>query len=174
MAHNVSFKTQLAFENNGQFVEEFIYKWLLNLADKILKNDIKPFGCLIVLGNYSDGSGEGMFQLKPKTNPIKSLLMINSKDGAKYIKEFSQAPYDGAIIVNKDGQILSAGMYLNISECLDIPDGCGTRHMAAASFSLQKNVTSVLTLSEETNTVRIWKLGKIVKEENLKAEDKGR
>jgi hypothetical protein len=46
--------------------------------------------------------------------------------------------------------------------------------MAAASFSLQNSVTSVLTLSEETNIVRIWKSGKIVKESQIKAEDKGR
>jgi len=174
MTHKIDFKDQMAFENNGQHVEEMIFKWLFNLRDKAVKEGLSSFGSLIVLGDYTSGIGEEMYQLKPKQNPIKSLMMINSKDGAKFINEFSQAPYDGAIIVNKDGQILSAGVYLKIQEIPDMPDGCGTRHMAAASFSLQRNVTSVLTLSEETSIVRVWKSGKVVKENQIKAEDKGR
>ena len=173
---SATFTEQLSFENNGQVVEEFITKWLMNTADKIAKDETSPIGCLIVLVNLSQANPtmEGMRSLKPKQNPIKTMLVANSKDGAKYLREYSQSPYDGAIVINKDGQILGAGMYLMVEDpSIEIPDGCGTRHMAAADFSLQSNVISVLTLSEETNTVRIWKNGKIVREELFPEIKKG-
>jgi DNA integrity scanning protein DisA with diadenylate cyclase activity len=160
----VDFSEQLGLEHDGQAVEDFILKLLQSLSSKVASKELNPIGSLIVLGKYEKGEADGMIQMKPKQNPIKSLMMVNSKDGIRFIKEFSQKPYDGAIVINHDGQILGAGIYLVISDpTLDIPDGCGTRHKSAASFSLQNSAISVLTLSEETNTIRIWKRGKAIK-----------
>ena len=47
---------------------------------------------------------------------------------------------------------------------LDIPDGSGTRHISAASFSTNDKIRSVFTLSEETSIVRIWKNGVFVEQ----------
>ena len=143
-------------------VEKYIFNILKNIAIDIVKGTSIKFGSIIVLGNLlkSYQNTNGFIQMKPKKNPIKSVVMIDTEDGANIIKTFSKPPYDGAIIVDKNGQILSVGMYLVIDRPdLSIPDECGTRHKAAASFSLRNDVISVLTLSEETNTIRIWKDG---------------
>src|SRR5271157_384552 len=161
----VDFMDQLSIENHGQPVEEYITRYLINLAEKISKDEHSPVGCLLVMVNLNVSLShmDGMRNLKP--NPIKSLIMANSKDGVNYIKEYSER-HDGAIVINKDGQILGASIYLSVTDpSVEIPEGCGTRHIAAASYSLQEDVISVLTLSEETNILRLWKKGKMVKEE---------
>ena len=165
-ALSVDFSTQLRLDSNCEHVESSIFSWLQIVAAQVAKGDVGPLGAIIVLGDF-DKFGpriDGMVQMKPKQNPIESFLLIDTEDSDRYIKKFSQAPYDGAIVVNKTGQIIGAGIYLVIEDpTLDIPDDCGTRHKAAASFSLRNDVKSVLTISEETNIVRIWKDGQVQK-----------
>ena len=43
-----------------------------------------------------------------------------------------------------------------------VPEGCATRHVAAASTSLRKDVEAVITLSEEKNVARVFRNGKVV------------
>lgn len=139
----------------------------------VLKSIVKPasseirVGAIVVLGAFSknDGVVSGMVQMKPKTNPVENYLNINEhkEQAADFIITYSSPPHDGAIIVERSGQILGAGVYLDIEHpALELPDGCGTRHKAAASFSLRKDVHAVITLSEETGIVRVWKEGRPV------------
>ena len=162
-APHVDFSLQLSLAREAEHVEANIFEQLKAMAQKIAAGEGKPLGALIVLGDF-DRHGpqvDGMVQMKPKQNPVESLLMIDSGDGDKIIRDFSESPFDGAIVVNRNGQILGAGIYLVVDNpMLETPEDCGTRHKAAASFSERKDVISVLTLSEETNTVRLWKSGK--------------
>ena len=75
--------------------------------------------------------------------------------------------------MNHNGQILGTGIYLTVDDpSLDIPDGTGTRHISAASFSVRDDVIATFTLSEETLAVRMWKDGAFT-EQYRPNEDEG-
>lgn len=158
----IDFSLQLSLDKNSEHVESSIFESLKVIAQEVSENAIEAVGALVVLGDFEDdGIVHGMVQMKPKQNPIESYIVVDSELGQDYIMKYSSPPYDGAIVVNRTGQIIGVGVYLIVDNpLLDMPDDCGTRHKAAASFSEKESVISVLTLSEETNTVRVWKNGK--------------
>ena len=158
----MDFSMQLSLNKGSERVEQDIFDCLKLIADQVETGSCEPLGALIVLGDFEKYGPQihGIVQMKPKQNPVESLILV-SEGCENYIKEFSRTPFDGAIVVNQSGQILGAGIYLVVDNpLLETPDDCGTRHKAAASFSERNDVISVLTLSEETNTVRLWKKGK--------------
>jgi DNA integrity scanning protein DisA with diadenylate cyclase activity len=160
----VDFSMQFSLAKNNERVERCIFESLQELAREVAFGKQKSLGSIVVLGDFEKFGPQidGMVQMKPKQNPVESLRIFDSTHGAAYIKEFSISPFDGAMIVDKTGQIIGAGVYLVVEDpTLDTPEDCGTRHKAAASFSRREDVISVLTLSEETNTVRIWQHGKV-------------
>lgn len=151
--------------HNTSKIEENIFSILEDIALDVVNGRTDAMGSIIVFGNFlqSRDRTENLIQMKPKKNPINSLIMVGSEESILTIKKFSRHPYDGAIVIDITGQIIGAGIYLVVDHpTIDLPEDCGTRHKAAASFSLQNNVYSVLTLSGETNSVRIWKSGKEV------------
>jgi len=159
----VDFSMQLSLNKDSEHIESGILGCLVKIATKVEDNTHAPMGALIVLGDFEKFGPQisGMVQMKPKQNPVESLIMFNPEDFANFVKEFSVPPFDGAMVVNRSGQVLGAGIYLVVDNpLLETPDDCGTRHKAAASFSERNDVISVLTLSEETNIVRLWKNGK--------------
>lgn len=167
----VDFSMQFSFAKNDEKFERTIFELLKGLAKSVAADIEAPLGALVVLGDFEkDPRVDGMVQMKPKQNPIESLKMVDTEAGRHCIIEYSRPPHDGAIVVDRSGQIIGAGVYLVVdSPMLDTPEDCGTRHKAAASFSLRKDVIGVLTLSEETNTVRVWKDGKL--KEVFRVED---
>ena len=171
----IDFSNQLRLDNNSKHIEDSIFRWLDMIASEVADDKQDPIGSIIVLGDFEKFGPkvDGMVQMKPKQNPIESYMPVDREDGGGWIKEFSPSPYDGAIIVNKTGQIVGAGVYLVVDNpTLDVPDDCGTRHKAAASFSLRNDIISVLTISEETNTVRMWKDGQVEKTHKTDSETK--
>ncbi len=77
------------------------------------------------------------------------------------IKELSQL--DGAFVVSDGGVVVSAARYLDAaSDNLDVPLGLGSRHMAAASISLQTGAVAVAV--SESSTVRLFDEGAVVAE----------
>lgn len=174
----VDFSMQFSLAKHEEKVEQTIFEILVSLAASVAASDIRPLGAIVVLGDFEkQPKVSGMVQMKPKQNPIESLRTVDSDSAAHWIREFSEPPYDGAVVVDRSGQIVGAGVYLVIDNpTLATPDDCGTRHKAAASFSLRNDVISVLTISEETNTVRVWKDGKLknvfrVEEQESKEEE---
>ena len=125
-------------------------------------------GLLIVLGIFDNSNSKehivyGMRQIGK--NPIQKYLNVTISSHKKEISAMMIENYDGAFIVNRNGQLLGAGIYLTVENPnLDIPDGSGTRHITAASFSTESHVHAIFTLSEETNTVRVWKNGTFVEQ----------
>lgn len=77
------------------------------------------------------------------------------------IKELAQL--DGAFVVSDSGHVLSAARYINAhSEEIELPLGLGSRHVAAASITLDTNAVAVVV--SESSVVRILDDGKIIAE----------
>jgi len=147
-------------EKKYRKIERNIFDILRIIASRVAAGSAQKMGAIVVFGDFKSCHTKGLVQMKPKQNPITSPIMIDTSEGAEAIEIFSRHPYDGAIVVNGDGEIIAAGIYLIVEHPnIDIPDGCGTRHKSAASFSLHNYVNSVLTLSEESNIVRLWRDG---------------
>ncbi|MCB0282057.1 MAG: diadenylate cyclase [Calditrichaeota bacterium] len=77
------------------------------------------------------------------------------------IKELSQL--DGAFIISRDGEVISATRYLDArKENVDLPLGLGSRHVAAASISRETGCVAIVV--SESAVVRIILDGKIIAE----------
>ena len=159
------FSFQFSAAREFQKVEKKIFNLLCSMSKKNYKHKIRH-GILVVLGNFDlkkDNVVYGMRQIG--VNPIQKYLNISISSFDKDTNKLLSEGYDGAIIVNRNGQIIGAKIYLAVeSPALDVPEGCGTRHISAASFSLREDVLAVFTLSEETHVVRIWKKGSFVEQ----------
>jgi DNA integrity scanning protein DisA with diadenylate cyclase activity len=104
-------------------------------------------------------------------NPIQKYINISSTSFKEDIAGLFRDEADGAIIINRNGQIIGSKVYLIVDNpALEVPDGCGTRHISAASFSTRDDVIAVVTLSEETSIVRTWKNGEFVDQYNPEDE----
>ena len=80
-------------------------------------------------------------------------ISIRDKETLPLIKKLAEL--DGAIIVNKDGKIITYGAEILVAVLLK---GHGTRHNAAFGISKFPD-TTVITSSEEDGCVRIFKEG---------------
>lgn len=123
----------------------------------------KPVGAIFVVGdtesvrNYSKQLILNPFRGYPAEQ--RNILDPNL---AETVKEL--ATLDGAFIISGDGEVVSAGTYLRASTGdEELPAGLGARHAAAAGISASTNAI-VLTVSESTGCVRVWKEGKILTE----------
>lgn len=168
----VDFSFQFNSAREFQKVEKKIYNNLIDVSKSCYKTNNK-IGCLIVYGNfdlYRDHNVPGMRQIG--INPIQKYLNISILSFEKDFVSMIKDNQDGSIIINRDGQILGSKIYLAVDNpVLDVPEGCGTRHITAASFSMRKDIMSVFTLSEETFLVRTWKDGQISEQYNPELEE---
>lgn len=140
--------------------EKKIFSYLCEVSQKLHKNGEK-LGILIVLGvfGYSNESIVGGMRSLTKEK-LDVYLNVNYSQFKDDIIKMFESGNDGAIIINQDGQILAEKIYLTVDNpSVDIPEGTGTRHISAASFSTRDDVLATFTLSEETLVVRIWKDG---------------
>lgn len=118
-------------------------------------------GVIVVVGTFGR-IVEGMVRMGE--NPVQSYIRLDKDNVIEIIEKYAYG-FDGAIVIHETGQVLGAGIYLEVENpMLYLPNGCGTRHKAAASFSLRNNVSGVLTISEETQIVRFWQDGKVTRE----------
>ena len=77
------------------------------------------------------------------------------------IKEL--AVLDGGFIVSNDGVVQSAARYFSASsEGIELPLGLGSRHMAAASITMETRAVGVVV--SESSVVRLFENGRIVSE----------
>jgi DNA integrity scanning protein DisA with diadenylate cyclase activity len=125
----VDFSLQFRLATDNEKIEKHIFNILEDIANSV-DSSTRKVGAIVVFGDFSQSRQciEGLVQMKPKQNPITSLIMIDTDEGAETVETFSRYPHDGAIVVDKTGQ--------------------------------NNDVISVLTLSEETNTIRLWRDGK--------------
>ena len=122
----------------------------------------KRAGLLLVFGIFDieDGIVSGVAQMG--SNPIVNYTSIFDDDFESFLID-KMSKEDGAILINRTGQIIGGRVYLEVMHP-DIAqeDEHGTRHRAAASFSMRKDVISIFTLSEQTLKLRRWAGGKVV------------
>jgi DNA integrity scanning protein DisA with diadenylate cyclase activity len=86
---------------------------------------------------------------------------ICDPDMRETVKELAQL--DGAFIVSGNGIVISAARYINSSaDCLKLPLGLGSRHVAAASITRETDAVAVVV--SESSVVRIFNEGKLVAE----------
>jgi DNA integrity scanning protein DisA with diadenylate cyclase activity len=170
----VDFSFQFNTAKEQAKVEEKIFKLLCSISDKnaISGNYI---GTICVVGsfdNYKNNLVPGMRQIGK--NRVDTYLNVINDECESDIAERISKGHDGAIIINKNGQILGIGIYLIVEHpTLEVPEGSGARHIAAASFSMREDVQIVYIISEESNVVRSWKNGILVEQYAPKLDNAG-
>ncbi len=161
---------------------------ILEILKLLIKKSKKPFGMIIILGwrrewneKYAAILDETQNMFEDKNYNLKDLSL------QKAVKLFlSLKDFDGAVLINREGKIIASGVYLinlNPKKCLeklklkgeDLSEAFGfkekvhTRHITAITASLLLDNTTVFTVSEESQTIRIYENGKIIYS-TLKAE----
>ena len=157
------FSFQYSLSKEFLKIEKKIFDILKSISTKCY-TDKKSLGTIIVYGSFDINENhivKGMRQIG--INPIQKFISFAYNNFSEDITNLILDNNDGAIIVDKSGQILGVKVYLTVDNpSLDVPEGCGTRHITAASFSQRKDVFSVTTLSEENLAVRKWKDGSFI------------
>lgn len=157
------FSFQFSLSKEFLKIEKKIFEILKKVSIKCYTEE-NNIGTIIVYGTFDGNENhiiKGMRQIG--INPIQKFVSFGYNNFAEDITKLILENNDGAIIVDKSGQILGARVYLTVDNpSLDVPEGCGTRHITAASFSQRKDVLSVITLSEENLAVRKWKDGSFI------------
>lgn len=162
---HIDFSYQFNAARDYQKVEKKIFTLLCEISKETFKKQ-KNTGLIIVLGTFDKSDDHivpGMRQIG--INPVQKYLNICEDAFTKDIFSMLREGSDGAIIVNRNGQIIGSKIYLVVDDSsLEVPDGCGTRHISAASFSTRDDILAVFTLSEESFVVRTWKNGTFVEQ----------
>ncbi len=98
--------------------------------------------------------------LNPFAGHEKEKRLITNPDIKETVKSLAQL--DGVFIISEEGEILTAGAYLNVDTSrVDIPHGLGARHAAVAAITKETNAIGVC-VSQSGGIVRVFKDGKIV------------
>ena len=162
---SVDFGFQFSAEREYNKVEKKIFTQISSISDYCYKAK-KNMGMIVVLGNFDNNENHVVYGMRQiGINPIQKYLNVCSTNFKDEIEKLFKQNYDGAIIVNRTGQILGSRIYLSVDKpSLEVPDGCGTRHITAASFSTREEIIAVFTLSEESLVVRTWKSGSFVEQ----------
>ncbi len=147
-----------------------VFNMLRESADALHARGEKR-GALIVIGRFASiGEIKGARQLPlpgGAANPFEGQYVSAGDKVFQRMLLQDVALGDGAVVVDASGQVLGGRLYLLIDHPeLAIPEGCATRHLAAASTSLRRDVVAVVTLSEETNVARIFRNGKVASSYN--------
>jgi DNA integrity scanning protein DisA with diadenylate cyclase activity len=155
---------------------------LYELLYRLRQRRRKPFGMIVVLGWQREWNRR-YASLPDKTQNLFRSRPFDLRDPPleRLLEKFSQlADFDGAVLVNRDGEIVASGMYLEsmtpkkVAEILnpdhseDLSAAFGfmkkvhTRHLAAISASFWLSGATVFVVSEEDGSIRIFENGKII------------
>lgn len=148
-----------------EHIRRVVFQRVLSLALELAAEgrEGKPVGAIFVIGNYRELE---KFCQQTIINPFKgypekerNILHDNMTDT---VKEF--AAIDGAFIIKGTGVIVSAGTMLRPNVAgVDIPQGLGARHAAAAAITASAKCLAI-TVSESTGDVRVWRRGQMITE----------
>ena len=95
--------------------------------------------------------------LNPYQGQPAALRDIKNKDNWESVKEFAQL--DGVFVIDKNGEVRSAGRYLDVTgRGISLPGGLGGRHRATASITHEVPVVGI-TVSESGGMVRVFRDG---------------
>jgi hypothetical protein len=118
-------------------------------------------GALIVIGSYASAGEVESARGDLRPNPFKGqYVSVGDKFFQRMILQ--GAVGEGAVVADESGQILGGGIMLAVGNySVEVPDGGFMRHLAAASYSIRKEVKAVITLSEESNLARVFQGGTV-------------
>ena len=151
----VDFAYQLSVSRER--IEKRVFQNLRNISEELLMKD-EFVGSLIVFGVFKT-QVDGMRQFGG--SKLEKYINVVGAHEEEFINMVRSGD-DGAIVISDSGQILGSGIYLTVDDpTLDIPEGAGTRHISAASFSKRDDILATFTLSVETRIVRKWKDGAV-------------
>lgn len=160
---SVDFSFQLNLARDR--IEKKIFSYLCQLSES-LNTKKERLGILIVFGMFGTHRSSVASGMRSLSNDrVDTYMNIGFPQFKDDIFKLFEQGEDGAIIINQDGQILAEKIYLTVDvPSVDIPEGTGTRHISAASFSMRPDVLATFTLSEETLMVRTWKDGTYIEQ----------
>lgn len=120
-----------------------------------------PLGAMLILGDVNNVMKHTRELIK---NPLRGCTPneLNIMDRANWstIKEYSML--DGAIVLDEKGDPISAGRYVMFDKLnsVDVEEGLGGRHLAAAYISKKTRAVPVVISSE--SIIRIYKDGECI------------
>ncbi|NLM29071.1 MAG: hypothetical protein GX216_01365 [Methanomicrobiales archaeon] len=95
--------------------------------------------------------------LNPYQGQPAALRDIRNRNNWESVKEFAQL--DGVFVIDKTGEIRSAGRYLDVTgRGISLPSGLGGRHRATASITYETPSIGI-TVSESGGMVRVFRDG---------------
>ncbi len=117
-----------------------------------------PVGGLIIIGDVNKVI---QYTQELIRNPLEGCTPdnLNIRDGKNWntVKEYTML--DGAMLLDEDGNPIAAGRYVMFNKDLeiDVEEGLGGRHLAAASITSRTKAIAMVISSE--GTIRIYKDG---------------
>ncbi len=156
--------------------QQLFVKFLKQLGKDPCSVFTESYGFIMVLGWKKEFDDKHLLETDKEQNIFKSKDVNLMEDKAKDMI-FSTRFYDNAILVDNSGKILHSGIMLRNLDPLKmfaemkIPydhKSCHSRHMTAIAASWHLKDTTVFTLSEETNILRIYQDGRRIFSSNPK------
>jgi DNA integrity scanning protein DisA with diadenylate cyclase activity len=135
---------------------------ILNIAKEIAEEgrEGKRIGTAFIIGDPSELS---KYAKQLIINPFLNLEekpKITDPKIAETIKEFAQL--DGVFLINNEGEVLSAGTYIDIEHSnIDLPPGFGTKHRACCALTKETDSLAIV-VSESGGKIRVIKNGRII------------
>ena len=161
---------------------------MAELILRALERHKEPFGLFIILGWRKRWQG---FAVTPDSSQdLFQGRNINRPAGAGQPRITTTLQFDGAILIDREGNILHSGAMIeglrpreaaaeiNPGEFTDLSAQFGfkqkvhTRHLTAITASYQFKDTTVFTVSEESGRVHIFEDGKIIYASPRKVQNK--
>lgn len=141
-----------------------VLRQVIELAIEIAREgrEGKKIGAMFVVGDEDSVLEHSKtLILDPLYGHSEEDKMIDNPNMRETIKEL--ALLDGAFVVSSHGAVLSATRYIDAhSKNTNVPLGLGSRHIAAASITVETDAVAVVV--SESSVVRLVNDGKIVAE----------
>jgi diadenylate cyclase len=122
----------------------------------------RKIGTLFVIGDEKRVFRESQtLIMDPLKGHPKNVKKVTNPDLRETVKELAQL--DGGFLVSGDGYVLSAARYFNADiEGVEIHQGLGARHIAAASIT--KKTEAIAIVVSESSIVRLFSRGRLIAE----------
>ena len=145
-------------------VTHHVLRSVIELAIEVAREgrEGRKIGTMFVVG---DEDNVMRFSRPLILDPLKGhdpeVKKVDDSNMRETIKELTQL--DGAFVISDSGVVISATRYLDAHGAnIDLPLGLGSRHLAAASITM--NTDAVAVVVSESSVVRVLDDGKIIAE----------
>jgi DNA integrity scanning protein DisA with diadenylate cyclase activity len=134
-------KLKLLKEESLKGVDIKCFKEAIEIAREIARE--KGAGGLLVIGDTEKVLRKSLqLILNPFKGHPKAKKSILNDSVRETIKEF--AKLDGALIIREDGIVERAGRYIKIGKNINLPQGLGGRHLAAATITNESKALAIV------------------------------